>query len=80
MPTYEYRCSDCSKEYEVFHKVKEVEEDVVCPKCNSTSHMRLMSLTGMAMNSYSSASSSSNYNSSESCSGGGCCGGSCGVN
>jgi len=80
MPTYEYRCDDCSKEYEVFHKVKEVEDDVFCPVCKSMAHTRLMSVTGMSMNSYSSASSSSSYSSSDSCSSGGCCGGSCGVN
>ncbi|MEI7905738.1 MAG: zinc ribbon domain-containing protein [Bacteroidota bacterium] len=80
MPTYEYRCTDCSKEYEVFHKVKEVEDDVVCPVCSSASHARLISVTGMSMNSYSSLSSSSGYSSPDSCSGGGCCGGSCGVN
>ncbi|HAP36381.1 MAG TPA: zinc ribbon domain-containing protein [Bacteroidetes bacterium] len=81
MPTYEYRCDDCSKEYEVFHKVREIEDDVLCPVCNSVSHTRLMSVTGMSMNGYSSASSSSSYSSSDSCSSGGCCsGGSCGVN
>lgn len=79
MPTYEYRCDECSSQYEVFHKVREVESDVVCPSCGSPSHHRLMSLTGMSMNSYASASTSS-YNSADSCSSGSCCGGSCTTN
>ena len=80
MPTYEYRCSECSKEYEVFHKVREVEEDVICPLCGSVSHTRLMSVTGLSMSGYSSSSASSAYGSTDSCSNGSCCGGSCGVN
>ncbi|MFA6467798.1 MAG: zinc ribbon domain-containing protein [Bacteroidota bacterium] len=79
MPTYEYRCTDCSKEYDVFHKVREVAEDIVCPDCGSTSHARKMSVTGMSMSGYSSSSSSS-YSSADSCGSGGCCGGSCSVN
>jgi putative FmdB family regulatory protein len=79
MPTYEYRCTKCKKEYEVFHKVKEVEDDVVCPVCNSTSHTRLMSVTGVSMKSYSS-SPSSHHDSADTCSSGNCCGGSCNLN
>jgi putative FmdB family regulatory protein len=79
MPTYEYRCTECKKEYEVFHKGKEVEDDVVCPVCNSTSHTRLMSVTGVSMKSYSSSSSLHN-DSANTCGDGGCCGGSCNLN
>ncbi|MFA6455916.1 MAG: zinc ribbon domain-containing protein [Bacteroidota bacterium] len=79
MPTYEYRCTECSKEYDVFHKVREVAEDIICPSCGSTAHTRMMSVTGMSMNSYSS-SMSSTYSSADTCSSGNCCGGSCNVN
>lgn len=79
MPTYEYRCTECKKEYEVFHKVKEVEGDVACPVCKSTSHTRLMSVAGVSMSSYSS-SPSSRHDSADSCSSGSCCGGSCNLN
>jgi putative FmdB family regulatory protein len=79
MPTYEYRCEECSSQYEVFHKVREVENDVICPACGSSSHRRLMSLTGMSMTGYASSASSS-YNSADSCSSGSCCGGSCNIN
>jgi len=43
MPIYDYQCSDCNKVYDVFHKVREVEEDIICPACNSTKHVRLIS-------------------------------------
>jgi putative FmdB family regulatory protein len=79
MPTFEYRCTECKKEYEVFHKVKEVESDVACPVCKSTSHTRLMSVAGVSMSSYSS-SPSSRHDSVDSCSSGSCCGGSCNLN
>jgi putative FmdB family regulatory protein len=76
MPTYEYQCDNCKKKYEVFHKVREIEDDVECPDCNSKSHTRLMSAAMVSMSSYSS-SPSTHQESSHSCSGGGCCGGSC---
>lgn len=78
MPTYEYRCGECSKEYDVFHKVREIEADVVCPVCNSTSHTRMMSVAAVSMNVYSSSSSSKNT--AETCGSGSCCGGSCNIN
>ncbi|NUN68577.1 MAG: zinc ribbon domain-containing protein [Bacteroidetes bacterium] len=79
MPTYEYRCTECSGQYEIFHKVREVESDVICPACGSPSHQRLMSLTGMSMSGYGSSSASST-SSADSCGSGSCCGGSCAVN
>ncbi|MFA6541569.1 MAG: zinc ribbon domain-containing protein [Bacteroidota bacterium] len=79
MPTYEYICKECSAKYDVFHKVREIEEDVVCPSCGSAEHRKVMSVTMMSMggDSYSSSYDSS---SSSSCESGSCCGGSCGVN
>lgn len=79
MPTYEYVCADCSARYDIFHKVREVAEDVQCPSCGSAQHRRVMSVTSMSM-SGSSSSSSSSYSSGPSCEGGSCCGGSCGMN
>lgn len=77
MPTYEYVCADCSARYDIFHKVREVAEDVQCPSCGSAQHRRVMSVTSMSMNG---PSSSSSYSSALSCESGSCCGGSCGVN
>ena len=79
MPIYDYRCEECGSTYDVFHKVREVEEDVVCPSCNSTKHIRLLSAPNVSMG--GSSSSGYSYSDSGSCdTPGGCCGGSCNVN
>lgn len=72
MPIYDYRCDECGKTYDIFHKVREVEEDVVCPTCGSTKHTRLLSAPSFAMKSAQAEVPS--------CANGGCCGGSCGLN
>ncbi len=78
MPIYDYKCSDCGKTYDVFHKVREIKEDVVCPTCNSTTHVRLISAPSFSMN----GSSGNGYSSeaAPSCADGSCCAGACGVN
>jgi putative FmdB family regulatory protein len=78
MPIYDYQCSGCGKTYDVFHKVREVEEDIVCPHCNATAHVRLISAPSFSMNGKPSGS----YTPAQapSCTDGGCCGGSCGLN
>lgn len=35
MPTYEYRCQDCSHQYEVFKKTITRRHPRKCPECNS---------------------------------------------
>ena len=77
MPVYDYRCTECNKTYDVYHKGREVAEDVVCPSCGSLSHKKLMSVPMVSMGSPSSGGDSS---SAPSCETGGCCGGSCGIN
>ena len=76
MPVYDYRCTDCNKTYDVYHKSREV-EDVVCPSCGSVHHKKLMSIPVVSMGS---TSSSSDCSAGSSCETGGCCGGSCGLN
>ena len=71
MPIYDYRCEECGKVYDVFHKVKEVEEDIVCPGCESKKHTRLLSAPSISMGSKQAAPP---------CADGGCCPGSCGLN
>ena len=74
MPTYDYLCRDCGTPYDVFHKVREAVEDVVCPSCHSANHQRLLSAPNVSMGSQPAAEIPS-------CNmGGGCCGGSCDVN
>ena len=75
MPVFDYQCEDCKKKYDVYHKVREIEEDVVCPACGSKSHKRLMSIPAapvMGNDGYA----------GESCESGtcGCAGGSCSMN
>jgi putative FmdB family regulatory protein len=74
MPTYDYLCSECGKTYDVFHKVREVEQDIVCPSCQSTRHQRLLSAPSVSM-------AGRTPSEIPSCTTGGCCGGGmCDVN
>ncbi len=77
MPIYDYRCEECKTKYDVLHKVREQEEDIVCPSCGSKHAKKLMSISSVAI-----GGSSSEYKSygSDTCETGGCCGGSCNVN
>ncbi len=78
MPIYDYKCSECGTTYDVYHKTREVAEDIVCPSCSSTKHTRLMSVPAAAV---MASGSSTNASAAPSCeSGGGCCGGACGMN
>ena len=43
MPIFDYQCNGCGKLYDVFHKTKELVEDIVCPSCGATSYKKLMS-------------------------------------
>lgn len=76
MPIYDYRCSDCGKTYDVFHKVREVKEDVVCPHCHSSAHLRLISAPSIRVKgrgAYDAAPAPS-------CADLSCCGGECAFN
>ena len=76
MPVFDYRCSDCGKMYDVYHKVREVVDDVVCPHCGSSKHKKLFSAATVAIGGQSSTSPSA-----PSCDmGGDCCGGACHMN
>ena len=75
MPIYDYQCNDCGKTYDVYHKVREVVEDIVCPSCESRNHTRLISAPNVSMGNNSSSSDFA-----PSCPTGGCCGGACDVN
>lgn len=45
MPTYEYKCSDCSHHFEVFQSMKE-EKLKTCPQCGKDSLSRLIGTGG----------------------------------
>jgi len=71
MPIYDYKCDACGTTYDVFHKVREVPEDIVCPSCGSQEHTRLISAPAFSLGEKSQPPS---------CEDGNCCGGTCGLN
>lgn len=81
MPIFEYKCNDCNTKFEVFHKVKENKDEIICPNCNSKNYIKLIST-------FSSFGSDSNSDFDSPCSSGtcgtqfngGCTGGVCGLN
>jgi putative FmdB family regulatory protein len=76
MPVYDYRCTHCGTLYDVYHKAKEIKEDIVCPSCSSREHTKLMSVASVSV-----AGSSNLGASSHTCEmGGECCGGACSMN
>ncbi len=75
MPAFDYRCDDCGSVYEVFHKVREKTEDVVCPSCGSTHARKQMSAPAVSMGGSSPVQSSCETGGN--C---GCAGGACGLN
>ena len=76
MPIYDYRCDNCGKTYDVFHKVREVPEDIICPDCASTRHTRLISAPAVSFRTGSLNRGSDN---GPTCRDGSCCGGACGL-
>ena len=43
MPIFEYKCKQCNNKFEVLHKSSVNQEEVNCPKCNSTENKKLLS-------------------------------------
>jgi len=76
MPIYDYQCGECGKTYDVFHKVREVEEDIVCPSCSSRKHVRLISAPSVSVKGRGSALPDN----IPPCGDASCCGGSCSMN
>ncbi len=74
MPIYDYKCNACGTTYDVFHKGREVIDDVVCSSCESKEHTRLISAPNVAVGHGSSAEVAPSYSTD-----GGCCGGTCGL-
>lgn len=72
MPIYDYKCNECGTTYDIFHKVREVAGDVVCPSCGSPKHTRLISAPSVAIR--------AKQADAPACGEGGCCGGSCSLN
>jgi putative FmdB family regulatory protein len=80
MPIFDYRCKDCNQSFDVFHKVKEVEEDILCPSCGSKKYKKMMSRVSVSIHGGTpKVSSSADEFSGSSCDN--CCNnGMCGMN
>ena len=48
MPIYEYRCSACEEEFELFQKITD-KPGGTCPRCGSTQVKRLVSSTSFTL-------------------------------
>jgi len=72
MPVFDYVCAECETTFDIYHKVREMTEDILCPSCGSNRYRKLISAPAISVGGKSSSSPAS------SCStdfGGGCCGG-----
>ena len=43
MPVYEYRCEQCTHQFEATQSMHARQEDTVCPKCNKLGATRMLS-------------------------------------
>lgn len=48
MPLYEYRCTSCGKDTELFVSIKEAEEKVVCGHCGGSAY-RILSAANWSL-------------------------------
>ena len=44
MPTYNYKCKECGKVFEIFSHFSEMDEEVKCPNCGSEKTERVFSI------------------------------------
>ena len=44
MPTYDYKCKECEKVFEVFRRFSELDEEVKCPNCGSEKTEKVFSI------------------------------------
>ena len=44
MPTYDYKCKECEKVFEIFLHFSELEKEVKCPNCGSKNTERIFSI------------------------------------
>jgi putative FmdB family regulatory protein len=43
MPLYEYRCAECGENFEQLRRMRDADNGVVCPRCQSEDVERLLS-------------------------------------
>jgi putative FmdB family regulatory protein len=49
MPVFDYKCEECGRSFDVYHKVKEIVEDIVCPACGSKQYKKMMSRVSVSV-------------------------------
>jgi putative FmdB family regulatory protein len=76
MALYEYRCNACSETFELLRPMADRTVEAICPSCESTTTMPLISRVAITVSSASRADSLPAPRASSG--GGGCCGGGCG--
>ncbi len=75
MALYEYRCNACAETFELLRPMADRELQAVCPSCESTTTMPLISRVAISVRSASGDAAAAAPRASG---GGGCCGGACG--
>jgi putative FmdB family regulatory protein len=78
MALYEYRCNACSETFELLRPMADRELRAMCPSCESTTTMPLISRVAISVGSASRADSAPAPRGGGGGGGGGCCGGACG--
>jgi putative FmdB family regulatory protein len=43
MPTYDYKCKECGKVFEVLHRFSDYDKEIKCPNCGSDKTERIFS-------------------------------------
>ena len=77
MPLYEYRCPDCSREFELLRPMDMSAARADCPSCGEPS-TRILSVFAASTTGRSGESGPVAGMGGGGCGGGGCCGGACG--
>lgn len=44
MPTYDYKCKECGKVFEVFRRFSDYDKEIRCPDCGSEKSERVFSI------------------------------------
>ena len=71
MPIYEYECSQCSLRFDKRKQVKDVDLDVLCPKCGGLGDRRLSVFASVGMT----TTGANTLSATQAKTSGGCCGG-----
>ena len=81
MPVFEYKCNECNKKFEFFHKSSNNIEAVNCPECKSSNNKKLLSSFSAQVNSGSGFNPANCHGGSCGMApAGGCANGMCGLN